>query len=96
MQDLLNGGLIDRLFGKSNLIFAMHEQLVRFAIELYTKLNILNEYRVNEGEFVELFLESLTKQIGTNDIKFIDFNKINEELSTYDMEDKDNKVSKFF
>ncbi len=92
MQELLSAGLVDSLFGKSYLVYVMHEQLVRFARELYMKFNILNEYRANEGEFVDLFLEDLTKHVSVKDIQFIDFNKINEELSSYGLEEKNSQV----
>lgn len=92
VQELLSAGLIDKLFGQSYFLYVMHEQLVRFARELYTKFNILNEYRANEGEFVDLFLEGLMKHVSAKDIQFIDFNNINDELSAYGLEDKNSQV----
>jgi hypothetical protein len=92
---LSKDGLLERLFGKSNLVFVMYEQMIQLASELYTQLNILNDFRVNEGEFVDLFLEGLLKQTSTKDVQFIDLNGLN-ELSPYGLENKNNQVGLIF
>ena len=86
-------GLLDLLFEKSSYVLVLHEQLVGLTNQFYKKMNIFDEYGLNEDEFADVFLEDLLKQTSTGVRKFVDFKDLN-ELSHFNFDDAKIKVFK--
>jgi hypothetical protein len=89
----LKYGLLEQLFGKSSSVLVMHEQLVQFTNQIYRKLNIFDEFGLNEDEFADIFLEDLVKQTANGVRKFVDIKEL-KELSEFEFEDGKIEVTK--
>jgi hypothetical protein len=59
-------GLKEKLFGSNRTqkesVFVTKDQMTSLASEIYTQLNIDEEYRITEVHFIKLFVDSLTNQ----------------------------------
>ena len=55
-------GIIDEIFGPASEVFVTRNQLSELATEIYSKLNILEEYEMPESEFDSSFVNDLIKQ----------------------------------
>jgi hypothetical protein len=74
---------LDKLFGPSSEVYVTRDQLSDIAIEMYTSLNIVEEYEMPMYQFNENFIEGLISQVSESTFKQVAFDEAIQPLSKY-------------
>ena len=79
--------LIERIFGQLFSVYMTRTQIDLLASELYSSLNILEEYEITEFVFKELFIGDFIKQLTaeSTDFKQVELDEAIENLSKYSL-----------
>jgi microcystin-dependent protein len=75
--------IAEKLFGNASQVFVTRDQLSNLAIEMYSNLNIAEEYGLPIYQFNEEFIEGLTKQAATEHFSQIPIDEAIQALSKY-------------
>ena len=78
-------GLEEKLFGEDppDNVFVTRNQLVGLTNELYSTLNIAEDYRMSETQFKDAFYDDLVSQIASNQFALIPIDIVLASLSRY-------------
>jgi hypothetical protein len=76
-------GIVEDLFGPANEVFVTRNQLQELASDVYSNLNILEEYQIAESQFSANFIEDFIKQTASSALKPVDFENALSQLSSY-------------
>jgi hypothetical protein len=63
------------LYGPSSEVYVTRDQLSDIAIEMYTSLNIVEEYEMPMYQFNENFIEGLISQVSESTFKQVAFDE---------------------
>ena len=75
--------ILDNLFGPASEVYVTRDQLSDLAIEMYTSLNIIEEYEMPMYQFNEKFVEGLITQVSETTFKQVPFDEAIQALSKY-------------
>ena len=75
--------IAEKLFGPASQIFVTREQMSDLAIDMYSNLNIVEEYELPIYKFNEEFIEGLIKQAATEHFRQIPIDEALQALSKY-------------
>ena len=81
-------GIEEKLFGPaftngSNNAFVTRDQMTELSSEMYTSLNIVEDYQMSEGQFSDAFVEGMINQIATEQFKQVPIDTVLASLSKY-------------
>lgn len=71
--------LVDRLFGPANETSVSREQMSTLAVEMYSSLNIMEEYQIPETQFKESFIDEFIRLVSSSLFRPTN---LNEEISS--------------
>lgn len=79
--------LIEDLFGSSNvsIVFVSRQQLGELASQMFSKLNIVEDYQLPAHQFSAAFIDDLIKQTATTALAFTPIDQVLATLSKFDM-----------
>ena len=86
-QQLL--GIEEKLFGpatsdnSNSHVYVTRDQMTELASEMYTTLNIVEDYQMSEGQFSDAFVEGMINQIATEQFKQVPIDTVLASLSKY-------------
>ena len=75
--------LLDKLFGPASTTYVTRDQMSELAVEMYTSLNIIEEYEMPMYQFNEKFVEGLIGQVSASSFNQVSFDEAIQELSKY-------------
>jgi len=76
-----NLNIAEKLFGPASQVFVTREQVSNLAIEMYSNLNIVEEYELPIYQFNDEFIEGLIKQAATENFRQIPIDEAMQTLS---------------
>lgn len=82
-EQLSQLGIVEDLFGPASEVFVTRNQLQDLASDVYSNLNIMEEYQIAESQFSENFIEDFIKQTASSVLKPVDFEDALSQLSPY-------------
>lgn len=77
----------DKLFGNANEVYVSRNQMANLAADMYGKLDIYEDYEMEEKEFSQAFVEEMIKQTSEGLFGPIEFDKGLDQLSKYNTDD---------
>jgi hypothetical protein len=75
--------LIDELFGPANSTYVTRQQMNVLTKQVYSHMNVIEDYEMPEMEFRNEFIEAFIEQVSNNEFKPIDFDMALSQLSKY-------------
>ena len=81
-------GMEEKLFGQSSAnsssnVYVTRDQMTELSSEMYTSLNIVEDYQMSEGQFSDAFVEGMINQIATEQFKQVPIDTVLASLSKY-------------
>ena len=85
-------GIEEKLFGSAatgeskNDVYVTRDQMAELSSEMYTDLNIMEDYQMSEGQFSEAFIEGMINQIANESFKQVPIDTALASMSKYGLE----------
>ena len=85
-------GIEEKLFGPANSdnsnsnAYVTRDQMTGLSSEMYTTLNIVEDYQMSEGQFSDAFVEGMINQIATEQFKPVPIDTVLASLSKYGLD----------
>ena len=82
-------GIEEKLFGPATTdkskeqVYVTRDQMTDLSSEMYTTLNIVEDYQMSEGQFSDAFVEGMINQIATDQFKHVPIDTVLASLSKY-------------
>jgi hypothetical protein len=76
-------GIIENLFGPANEVYMTRNQLSNLAFDVFTSLDIVEEYQMSEKEFDLKFVDGLISQTTSNALSQVSIDEALQKLSKY-------------
>ena len=76
-------GIMENLFGPANEVYVTRNQLSNLAFDVFTSLDIVEEYQMSEKEFDLKFVDGLVTQTATNAFNQVPIDEALQKLSKY-------------
>ena len=82
-------GIEEKLFGpatsdeSNNNVYVTRDQMTGLSSEMYSTLNIVEDYQMSEGQFSDAFVEGMINQIATEQFKQVPIDTVLASMSKY-------------
>src|SRR5437868_2301330 len=76
----------DRLFGPASAVFVTRTQMTQFSSEVYTTMNVLEEYQLPQYAFDQSIIDVVVRQATSQGFSYTPIAQALQELSKYQMQ----------
>lgn len=84
-SQLSNLGIVDDIFGPATERYVSRTQMSALSSEIFSKLNIIEDYQISNSEFSQAFVQDFIAQTASQAFAKVNVNDSLSILSTYDL-----------